>query len=145
MKKVGKALKDVGGASTEYQHVIVELKGLESALQTLEALEPTEDDVSHINAIRGMALACQLPLRDFLGKLERYRATLGPPVFPNQANRLSFRGVHHKAKWAISLTEDVERLRALVAAKVVGINLLLVTHSSWVMIRSMYCSISRLI
>ena len=121
-------MKDVGGASTEYQHVIIELKGLESALQNLEALEPTEDNASHVNAVRGMALACQLPLRDFLGKIEKYGLTMGP--FPIRADRSSFRGVHRRAKWAVSLTEDVERLRALVAAKVISINLLLATHSS---------------
>ena len=40
--------------------------------------ETTEDSVTHINAIRGMALVCQLPLRDFTVKLKNYESTLGP-------------------------------------------------------------------
>lgn len=125
MKKVTKALKDAGGASSEYQQVVIELKGLKNALRHLEALEPTEDNASHVNAIRGMALACQLPLRDFLTKLETYESSMGP-----FAPKHSFRSAGRKAKWAVVLAADVEKLRALVAAKVLSINLLLATHSS---------------
>lgn len=78
MKRVTKAFKDTGGASTEYQLVVIELKGLKNILRHLERIEPTEDNVTHINAIRGMAFACQLPLRDFMVKLENYESTLGP-------------------------------------------------------------------
>ena len=104
---------------------MIELKGLKNALRHLEVLEPTEDNVSHVNAIRGMALACQLPLREFLTKLERYESSMGP-FAPKQ----SFRGAGRKAKWAVAVARDVEKLRALIAAKVISINLLLATHSS---------------
>ena len=78
IRKISKALKETGGASTEYQNAVIELNGLERALQHLEALEPTDDNLSHVNAIRGMALACQMPLRDFMTKLEKYEASMGP-------------------------------------------------------------------
>ena len=124
INKVCKSLRQVGGASNEYQLAIVDLHGLENALQLLGTLEPTEDNINHTNAIRGMSLACRLPLREFLTKLERYEPTLGV-----SAKRASFRGVGCKAKWAVSFAEEVERLRALVAAKTVSINLLLATYT----------------
>ena len=58
-----------------------------------------------------MALACQLPIKSFLDKLEKYEASMKPIV-----SRGSFRSVHHKAKCAISITEEVNKLRALIAA-----------------------------
>ena len=125
MKKITKALKETGGASSEYQAAVVELKGLKHALQHLQALEPTEDNWSHVNAIRGMALACQLPLREFLTKLEKYEPSLGP-----WADRTSYRGAARKARWAVDFAAEVEKLRALVAAKQISINLLLATHAS---------------
>ena len=125
IRKISKALKETGGASTEYQNAVIELKGLKHTLQHLEALEPTDDNLSHVNAIRGMALACQLPLRDFMTKLEKYEASLGP-----WESRSSFRTAGRKAKWAVSFVAEVEKLRAVVAAKQLSLNLLLTTHSS---------------
>lgn len=125
IRKISKALKETGGASSEYQDAVIELKGLKHALQHLEALEPTEDNVSHVNAIRGMALACKLPLQDFMTKLEKYESSLGPWV-----NRKSFQTAGRKARWALSFGQEVEKLRALVAAKQISINLLLAMHSS---------------
>ncbi|KAL8870531.1 MAG: hypothetical protein Q9198_007608, partial [Flavoplaca austrocitrina] len=78
VKKVSRALRDCGGASSEYQGAIVELENLQRTLQHLGSIEPTEDNINHVNAIRGMALACQLPLQDFLTKLYKYETALGP-------------------------------------------------------------------
>lgn len=125
VRKIIRALKETGEASSEYQAAVVELKGLKHALQHLQALEPTEDNLSHVNAIRGMALACQLPLRDFMTKLEKYESSLGP-----WADRSGYRGAGRKARWAVSFGAEVEKLRALVAAKQISINLLLATHAS---------------
>lgn len=125
VKKVSKALKETGGATTEYQLVVVELKGLKNILRHLETLKPTEDNVTHINAIRGMALACQLPLRDFMAKLEKYESTLGP-----FADKRSLRVMVRKSKWAVVFAEEVERLRAMVAAKNISLNLLLAMNTS---------------
>ena len=119
-------MKASGGAANEFQHVVIELKGLEAVLKHLEALQPTEDNIDHVNAIRGMALACQLPLRDFLLRLEKYEDSMSPLT-----DRISFRMANHKARWAISVSEEVDKLRRLVAAKVVSINLLLGTHTSY--------------
>ena len=125
IRKISKALKEVGGASSEYQDVVIELKGLKHALQHLEALEPTEDNIGHVNAIRGMALACRLPLQDFMVKLEDYELSLGP-----WAERRSFRGARRKTQWAISFRQEVDKLRALVAAKQISINSLLAAQCS---------------
>ncbi|KAL8821611.1 MAG: hypothetical protein Q9191_007273 [Dirinaria sp. TL-2023a] len=125
IRKISKALKETGGASAEYQDAVIELKGLKHALQHLEALEPTEDNARQVNAIRGMALACQLPLRDFMTKLEEYESPLGP-----WTDRTSLCKAGAKTKWAVSFSQEVKKLRALVAAKLISINLLLATHTS---------------
>lgn len=125
MKKVSRALKSTGGAASEYQHVIIELNGLKNVLRRLESLQPNQDNEHHINAIRGMALACQLPLREFLAKMEKFEASLGP-----FSNSKWYCGVPQKSRWAMSFAEEVEKLRALVAAKTVSITLLLALNLS---------------
>jgi hypothetical protein len=124
VRKITKALQKVGGASSQYQHILLELNALYKVLQLLERLEPTEENASHINAIRGMALACQIPLRDFLTKLEKYEASLSP--FSTQH---SLRAAGRKTQWAVAIDGDVEKVRACMAAKVASINLLLQTHA----------------
>lgn len=109
----------------EYQHVVIELTGLERILQHLAALEPTEDNVNQVNAIRGMALACQLPLRDFLVKLQQYESSLGPFAEVNPLRKFS-----KKSKWAVIFAEEVERLRVMVTAKTMSISMLLAMNTT---------------
>jgi len=123
--KVAKALKDTGGASSEYQSVIIELHGLQNVLARLAALEPTESNLSHVNAIRGMALACRLPLADFFSKLEKYEAAMGP-----LATSYTLRGAGKKIQWAVFIADEVRKIRAMISAKVISINLLLAMHAS---------------
>ena len=58
-------------------------------------------------------------------KLEKYEFSLGP-----WADRKGYRGAGRKARWAVSFGAEVEKLRALVAAKQISINLLLATHAA---------------
>ena len=104
---------------------MVELKSLESTLQHLAALQPSEGNLNYVNAVRGMALACQLPLQDFMSKLAKYETSLGPFASPT-----SITGSRHRVKWALSFREEVDKLRALVTAKHISITLLLASHSS---------------
>ena len=127
--KVSKALKDKCGASTEYQHVQLELQALERTLQHLQALQPTQSNQDHVNAIRGMALTCRIPLQEFLERIESYESSLGPF---SALNRRSFKSVGQKSRWAIFMNDEVTKLRTAVGAKVLSIDLLLSTHISWV-------------
>jgi len=123
--KVSKALKDTAvGASADYQHVVLELHSLQTALSRLASLEPSESNINHVNAIRGMALTCQLPLQEFLSNIEKYEKTMGPFA------RSSLRGAGHKARWAVFVTQEVKKIRALISAKALSINLLLAMHTS---------------
>ncbi|KAK6537414.1 hypothetical protein TWF694_011601 [Orbilia ellipsospora] len=125
IKNVAEALKASGGATQEYQQVLVELEGLDRALKAVAALDPNTSNSNHVNAIRGMALSCQLPLRQFLEGLQKYDNFLGP-----FASGSSTSSVLRKAKWAMHKAESVRNLRAVLAAKVTSINLLLGLHVS---------------
>ncbi|MCJ1313124.1 hypothetical protein MMC25_006801 [Agyrium rufum] len=123
--KVARALKTTGGAASEYQQVIVELHGLQNVLVRLAAFEPTESNIDHVNAIRRMALACSFPLEDFLSKLEKYDAAMA-----SVSSMTVSRAAAKKAKWAVFMTEEVDRIRTMISGHVISINLLLATHAS---------------
>jgi hypothetical protein len=68
------ALKEVGGAASEYRRVIAELEGLERVLRQLSALKPTKSNIEYVNSIKAAALMCEIPLRDFLQRSRNMRS-----------------------------------------------------------------------
>ena len=75
--KVIKALKESGGASSEYQQVPRQFESLELVLQHLPSLRVTDEDRSYVNAIRGQAQTIQVSVQQFLGSIIRYKSSLG--------------------------------------------------------------------
>jgi hypothetical protein len=113
--KVSKALNDKAGAANDYQHVLLELQALERTLRHLQALEPTASNADHVNAVRGMALTCRIPLQEFLVKLQKYEASMGPFAL---RKRDQLKGVGRKSQWAVFMGDEVAKLRTAVGAKV---------------------------
>ena len=124
IRKICKALQTVGGASTHYQRVLIELNGLSNVLLELERIEPTEDDAGQINTLRAMLHACQLLLHDFLAKLEKYQESLTPF---SRSSTLQAAG--RKTQWAVKMERETEKVRACVVANVVYINAFLQGHT----------------
>ena len=119
--KIGKPLRESGGATTDCRLVIQDLLTLQQILEVLQSLRPAESSLSHVNAIRGMALTCLVPLNDFASKIERsYNPILGPGSSKNPFNRTA-----KKIQWALFADEEVSKFRAIIAAKIVSISLLL--------------------
>ena len=118
--RISKALRDAGGAAAEYRDILQDLQTLQQLLGLLERLRPANGSVSHINAIRGMALACRIPLLEFAEKIESYGAALGV----GSSKGMSIRGVK-KVQWAFIVDEEVAKFRGIIAAKVYNITLLL--------------------
>lgn len=126
--KVSKAVRDKAGASNEYQHVLLELLALEKTLRHLQALQPRDtSSADHVNAIRGMALTCRIPLQEFLERIQKYEASLGPFA---TYSRGCLKSAGRKSQWAVFMSDEVAKLRTVIGAKVLSINLLLATHTS---------------
>ncbi len=119
--RISKALKDSGGAVAECRDILQDLQTLQQLLGLLETLRPADGSLSHINAVRGMALACRVPLLGFAEKLERsYEPALGV----GSSKGMFTRGVK-KVQWAVLVEEEVAKFRGVIAAKVHNISLLL--------------------
>ena len=123
VNKVRQALKDVGGAGDDIQLVLHDLQHLELILIQLKDGEwGAGGDVSHVNAIRGIALSCGSVLEGFLRKVESFqRSASCEPGLSNRAFTRGFKNV----QWAISMKEEVDQFRLFVVSKVVTMNLLL--------------------
>lgn len=122
--KICKALRAAGGAAPYYQQVILELESLHRCLRYLQAPEPNEYNIRRVNALRGMALSVRIPLEEFLDNLQQHEASIGAfaPTRLHEATK--------KAKWAVTVTKEVNKFRAIIVAKIVSINLLVGILSS---------------
>ena len=118
--KISKALKDSGTAAAECRDIIQDLQTLQQLLEFLETLRPADGSVNHINAIRGMALACRTPLLEFAEKIESYE----PALCVGSSKGMFTRGVK-KVQWAVLVEEGIAKFRGIIAAKVQIITLLL--------------------
>jgi hypothetical protein len=103
--------------------VQLELRALQTTLERLSQLEPNSlSSEGHINAIRGVALACTIPLQEFLGKIQKFELSMGPF---SRSGKLSISAVARKSQYALFFADQVSNLRAIVAGKVISINMLL--------------------
>ena len=117
-----KALKDSGGSKDDFLLLLQDLEQLQIVLEQLKnGLWGAGGDVGHVNAVRAMALTVQTPLRDFLSKIEKYRcmASVAGGVKSHFASKA------RKIQWAVAMREDVTRLRAVIATKLLNMSLLL--------------------
>ena len=119
--RISKALRDSGTAAAECRDVLQDLQNLQQLLGFVETLRPADGSISHINAVRGMALKCHIPLLEFAQKIESYAPALGV----GSSKGMITRGVK-KVQWAILVEEEVAKFRGTIAAKVDTITLLLV-------------------
>jgi hypothetical protein len=125
LNDIRKALRDTGGAEDEFKHVLVDLQHLEILLEHLNhGAWDQGTDAEHLNAVKGMALTCKIPLQEFLAKVSKYKSL--------QSRKSGFRAGmsvgRRKAQWAIGMKDAVEKFRALIVATVVAINMLVQLH-----------------
>lgn len=122
-KDIGVALKDTGGAASDYQSVISHLESLLLILQEIEALRSTQQDLSYINAICGQAQVSHETVKAFAQKIARYEKDLGVNA------RRGFRhGAISKTKWATTVAGKVAKLRQTIESQTIGLKLLLDLH-----------------
>jgi len=78
--KVFSSLKDSGGSKSDYQELLRELNGLKTALHLLEKLTVSTTSVvlsARLEELRSVALACRIPLEQFVTKVKKFDQTLG--------------------------------------------------------------------
>ena len=120
--KVSKALKDTGGAEDDFKLLYQELSQLQIVLEQLRDLPPSASvSQNHFNAVRGMALAVQIPLQEFLDKIEKFKIAFESP----KSHFSELRKAGRKAQWAVWMQEEVNKIRSVVTMKIVTISVLL--------------------
>ena len=82
--------------------------------------------MSHVNAIRELAITCLNPLQEFADKIEtNYGSIIGP-----RTRSHSLRQAGREISWAVFAIDESAKFRTFIAAKVTSIGLLLAVFHS---------------
>ncbi|KAF2756394.1 hypothetical protein EJ05DRAFT_501898 [Pseudovirgaria hyperparasitica] len=110
-------------AASEHLELCSELDGLKRALHEIEHLKCSPEQERDVNAVKVAALRCRHPLEDFEKKLVKYWSIGTQPT--STTGRIVRIG--RKVQWSVSMQDDVDRLRAVIAAHVGSLNMRLLT------------------
>jgi len=122
IKEIISALR--GTAELEYRELELELHGLQRALEELEHLQPGPCQEVAVNSVKAAALMCRYPLEEFQAKLKRYQLL---SKHEHHKKRDAVDCCVRKVQWNLSMPDEVQKLRAYIAAHVGSLNMRLLT------------------
>jgi len=116
--QVAGALKETGGAASDYREALQYLEGLLLTLQHLQKLNTDCADPSLANAVRALTAAAEQPVRDFVGEMSKYGSAMG-------SGNSSLKAGMRKAEWAVVAAKKADKLRGRIVAQMQPVHLLL--------------------
>lgn len=121
--EIATSLQAIGGARSEYQELVRELRSLDAALCQLDRLDSGAGPSQHVSSIKCVALSCRHPLEEFLAKVKKYEKSLGTWSRPSVVSSAT-----HKLRWTFGHSDDVKRLQTYLNVHIGTINILLAEH-----------------
>lgn len=111
-------------STSEFRELVLELHGHARALHVIEHLEPSAGQECTINAVKVVALMCKHPLDEFMVKLKKYEAL--DQMSLNKKDRINKWKL--KLQWGLTMEDEVQRIRAYMAAHIASLNTRLLTQ-----------------
>lgn len=113
--KLIQALRDSGGAKTDYQDLINDLSSIHRTLLEVEQMHHASQlTTATVNAILFEAHSLAKIMDDFLATIEAYHSALSGLTARSSTNR--YRDLVKKLRWSFSETDGVEALRKRLAS-----------------------------
>lgn len=125
--KIAGALKETGGAKSDYQESIEFLLGLETTLQNLRSVAPSLVNQPQESAVQLEAKKIVKPLSIFLAKIQNFHGALGL-----ESKRSPWRTAPRKVQWAIFVSKEVKKLRDRISVPMFSLNILLQSQTLYV-------------
>ena len=129
---VGRLIQDIvsslrASSISEYHELILELHGLQRALNEIEHLKCHPSQEPAISGIKVAALMCQYPLDEFASKLKKFESLdLGQAGHASKFEKLKMWST--KLRWGFCMKEEVTKVRGYLVAHVGSLNMRLITQ-----------------
>ena len=112
---------------SEYHELILELHGLQRALNEIEHLNCHPSQEPAISGIKVAALMCHYPLDEFASKLKKFES-LGLGQAGHTSNFEKVKMWSTKLRWGFCMKEEVTKVRGYLVAHVGSLNMRLITQ-----------------
>lgn len=134
LNKIRVALKDSGGASSDYQEETGFLQSVSTTLETLKSLQSLPLDSNTLNNLQQICQQIQGPLHSFLDKVNSdFQTKLGPqPVSRHQFSKV-FRAPR-MMQWALSTSKKVQQLKSRTVMPLLALQIGMSQQIMWVII-----------
>jgi hypothetical protein len=111
------ALKEKGGASSDYQQIIRDVNRLEYILQEIQKTPRTETNTSHFRFICSTASELKTTLEEFVDSINKYDEALGPEWRRSE-------WIPRKLQWQVVESPKVKALQSKIAFQFLIIEML---------------------
>ena len=122
--KIGCALKETGGASSEYQESIEFLFGLEITLQNLQSIAPVLLPSPQQGILQLEIEKIAKPIAKFFDRVQKLDRFLG-----KESKKSLWKTGPRKIQWALQVSKEVKALRDSISVPIASINILLQTQA----------------
>jgi hypothetical protein len=121
LHQIGSALKDSGGASSEFQDTISFLQTLSRTLNHLNALQETALDPDTAENLKNQCSHIRVPLTEFLYDVSRrYEQSLGV-----SSTRNKIFAAPRKIQWALWTSKKIKKLQDRIAIPMAAVGMIL--------------------
>ena len=126
IKDIATCLNDAKGSAASYRELMLELEGLQVALDKIEHLQVRPEQNANVDGIKVAALSCRYTLNDFLTKVKNYAAL----EYGSGASRS--KKAAKKVKWEVRMEDDVKQLRGYLQGHTSNLNMMLLAEGLYI-------------
>ena len=125
------ALRETGGASSEFEYTVIELENIDSILCRVQGFQATDSTSDLFNKLHFLGHTCNVPLRNFLAKLEKLEPELGTTHNCTASSSTSPKFQKYgkqplrRVQWAVQFKNHVSDLKAAISPQLALIEILL--------------------
>lgn len=116
------ALRDTGGASSEYNLTISQLDNLEGLLRTAQSIYSADINPQQLERLQLLTRVCYIPLDRFFSKIKRLDFSLGNLATGHNDLIEKTKRVARKVQWAIQLKKALSELTSSMGLPISAIN-----------------------
>ena len=111
-------------SAPDYQDLVDDLVALDRAIKQIFQIRPGVHELKRLDGVRALAATCQIPLLEFLGKIQKFNKSLGPW----NCRRHRFDALGRGLQWSLIWKEEVKKLRSKLTPKLSTILILLTSQ-----------------